>query len=243
MKNIWEKYKEFWLVVIFLLFLVGIFYFIFRPLNSRVVEKRVYAEQKKVEREIIESKVEHLSEFKQDSDLIESQENFSTVFFQPDQAVVLIEKIEALANETNNEIEIKIVSENSSDLNKDSKSKKVDQSDFEKNFFQADFLTMQINLQGNFINIMKFIGRIENIDYFSDLVSLKISSQEDEKSGNNRATTSSSIFNSVSDMISQNLADENKDVESEGSENLDENTKSEGLIVGALLEIRFYLEK
>jgi len=195
MKKIWENYKEVFILLAYAAFLIGLFVFIAKPLFSQIQEKRKYAEEKAVEKEITDKKIKELPQLKEKMAVIQQEEAKLNVFFSQENALPLIEKIETLAAETGNGIKIEIISEGGSSKDDARKNKDKDKEAIMSNLPGANFIIVRLSLSGDFNSAARFIQKIENFDYFSDIISIKMS-RIDRGDSRDRLKSGSGFFNS-----------------------------------------------
>lgn len=195
MKKIWEKYKEVLILLVYGIFLALIFVSIIKPLFLQIKEKRNYAEEKAVEQDITQKKIQELPQLKEKMVVVKKEEAKLNVFFEQENALSLIEKLETLASETGNDIKIEIISENNSNTKDVTKKGRDDKSvNIITDLPGKEFLVMRLSLAGDFNSIIRFVRKIENFDYFSDIISIKIS--EKDKTGDSlKAIANTGILN------------------------------------------------
>jgi hypothetical protein len=214
MKKIWEKYKEFFILLVYIILFACIIMFVARPLFDKIREKRDYAEKKSIDMDITQEKIKELPQIKDKMELIGQKEKNLEIFFRQEDAISLIEHLEGLATETGNNITINIVEENNKidkkDIKKNSKDKEVT---IKGDLIDYNYLTMRIVLNGDFNSIHKFIKRTESMAYFSDIISLKLS-QKNDTIDDQRKTINSSIFKGSSAPVEEDVVEESRRYES-----------------------------
>lgn len=227
MNKIWEKYKELFIVTAYVLAVFVMIKVIAQPLLDKIEEKRIYAEEKKTDQEVIRKKIEELPAMKEKMETVNSEADRLNVFFRQDNALSLIEKLESLAAETGNDIKITIVSEdNSENKNKSQKSANKDKEGVLGDLESFNFLSVSLGLEGDFNSILKFMEKMENMEYFSDIVSLDIENvSEDDLRG---ISSGGSVF-----QVTGNRSD--------NSPTREISRKYENPL-GATLEVIFYIE-
>lgn len=180
MKIIWEKYKEIFILLAYVAVLAVLFAFIIKPLFFQIQEKRRYAEEKTVEQEITRKKINELPQLKERMDVVKQEDAKLNVFFSQDKALSLIKRLENLAAETGNEISIEIIKEFGIN-NIETKKTQIKETGIINELPDKDFLLMRLNLDGDFNSTVEFIRKIESMDYFSDIIAVKLSKDENSK--------------------------------------------------------------
>ncbi|EKE15943.1 MAG: hypothetical protein ACD_11C00072G0011 [uncultured bacterium] len=180
MKNIWKNYKEIIVIFAYFLIIAGLFLFVMKPLFSSIEEKRNHKEEQLIDQKIKQKKVGELPEYKNKIEMINQNKAEMDVFIDPEYALPLIELLEKMAEQTGNTIQIDVVEESKSELEQNKKAAKKDEESIKDFIPGENFLTMNIVLNGEFNNIMFFLKKLENMKYFSDIISIKIENMEEE---------------------------------------------------------------
>ena len=163
-------------------------------------------------------------------EIVRQEEGKLNVFFKQENALSLIQKIEELAIETGNDVSIEITAENSNPGKDAAKKASKEKDTVVTDLPGKDFLTMKLSLKGDFNSTMKFVRRVENMDYFSDIISLKIS--RDSTREESVTPTTPSIFQRV-----DNQGEKEETVSGESEEKKYENP------LKVIMEVVFYIEK
>lgn len=224
MKNFWEKYKEFVVVSAYIFFVVCLILFAIKPLFLSIDEKINYIGEQKANQEIKQKKIDELPSIKKKVDIIEQKKSQLDVFIDAEYALPLIEELEKLAQQTGNKINIEVKDNDSEKKRKEKARNGTGDKESESlldNFSEKDFITLDLKLEGDFEGIMIFLNKLENMKYFSDVISLYISKkQEDENSDKSLPT----------DIFLGSKSDQDISQESNASE----------FPVNALIEVIFY---
>ena len=186
MKNIWRKYKEYILVLIYIAILFALFYFVIKPMVKGIDYNANLIQEKITIQDSFKRKLGMISTNKEQIGAIEKDESKMGVLMSRDQEVTLIERIEKMAEETDNKISIEIVddkSANSSAKTKtaSTKAKEENKDDLKINTGNNDYVKFRITVTGEYNDLVGFIKKIENMEYWSDIISLQVSYKEPEK--------------------------------------------------------------
>jgi hypothetical protein len=177
------------------------------PLISLINEKSNLIQEKSLDRENRMKRIQELPKLKEQFNVVSEKEPVFQVLVKKEEALMLIEDIESIAKDSGNKIEIKIQDPakndtNSSNAKKDSskdKDKKVDESLLKP--ANDNYLAMDISISGTYNSLVAFIQKIENMKYWSDIISIKVSmaSPEDQ-------SRSTDIFSSTQLIDTSNVS-------------------------------------
>lgn len=152
--------------------------------SIKKLNDEVDAVQKKlVELDIERDKLSELPKIKEKFMEVKmhSSELEDILFFEKD-IVILVKKIEEMAEETENVISISV-----DNIKEEIKEVKVnkDKKDEEKvglldDFSEEEYFKMNISVVGNYSGLLNFINKFNNLDCYNSLVSFNISSHEEE---------------------------------------------------------------
>lgn len=172
MKNILKKQREVIAIFIFVVFIVGLFYFAILPLIKRIDEKNNQIQEETIKQQSASKQISDLPKMEQQYNLL--QNGSGDILLDKERAVTLIEKLEKLAESTDNKITIKVSQESVSVQKVSAKGKaKVDES-LMGDLPGADYLKMNIALNGGYNSIMNFVRMLEKFEYYGDVVSIQI---------------------------------------------------------------------
>jgi len=186
MKNIWIKYKEYILVLIYMAILFILFYFVIKPMVGRIDYNANLIQEKITVQENFKRKLGMISINSEQAGVIEKDESKMEVFMSHDQEIKLIERIEKMAEETDNKISIEAVDDKNINSNAkaktaSTKAREENKDDLKINTGNNDYVKFRITVSGRYNNLVGFIKKIENMEYWSDITSLQISYKEPEK--------------------------------------------------------------
>jgi uncharacterized protein YxeA len=181
----WKKYKKYIIGIIIALivwcFSIFCAVFLLKKINFRVDE----IQEKITKQENEKKKMQEMPKFQNQNELIKEKESSIPVLFSKDNAVTLIEKLENLAQETNNQIEIQLSDDISGDRPKSTASNEKNSKEKTKdtsimgNLPSQNYLDIKVKLTGDYDGFVEFLNKIENLDYYSDVVSLQIIAKDE----------------------------------------------------------------
>jgi hypothetical protein len=155
--------------------------------------------------------------------MIKSDEDKMNVSLNRESAVILIEKLEKVSEETGNEIKIELVEEKVDNKNSGNL-KKTDTKEADNlisSLPSDNYIKMRIKLSGEYINLLDFIKKLENMEYYSDIIYIKATKEQEKVS--NQAPIASPF--------------EGEDLINKEKTSIEEKSK-----ISSILEAVFYLE-
>ncbi len=187
MKKFLKKQREFIAVALFLLALGMSTYFVVVPLLKKITLTRDEIEENKIKQEIKKQRLEELPKIAQRYTEVSSQQEKFDILLEKQQAVVLIERLESLAQDTNNKIQIVVVPSDTEPKKATSKTapKVVSLADA---LPKQEYLKLKITLAGDYGGAFKFIHGLESLDYYADTIEISMGNI----TGNDQATSSAS---------------------------------------------------
>ncbi|MCK9379178.1 MAG: hypothetical protein M0P97_03495 [Candidatus Moranbacteria bacterium] len=175
MKKFWKKQKQNVFIIGLPLIMVGFVFFLIIP-QMKEIDLQINETQKVIaNHDAREKKIAEIEKMRQQYALIDENKGNVGVLFSPDKIVEVIEKIEKMAEETDNEIAIEI-----DDKKNDVSVKKTEKSKSDKILQPAleNYITVRIRLTGSYRNLVNFVNKVENFDYYADIFSIQITTEE-----------------------------------------------------------------
>ena len=182
MNNFLKKYREGIAILIYAVLVGCVVYFVVMPLKAEITNRRDGLQEEISNKEGKQKKILEIPKIKDQYVTVKNESKDMDVLLKRDDAVILMERLEKLAEETGNEIKIGVLdndpngkisaaakSKVKSDKNKEPAKTIVDQIPTD-----TDLLEIKISLVGNFNDIVKFIDRLENMEYYSDIIGIEI---------------------------------------------------------------------
>jgi hypothetical protein len=202
------KYKIIISVVSYLLIIWAVFEFAVGPLIGQVSLEADKAQEDILDRENKAKRSEELPKLKGQFEMVEREEGKIKILLTKDKAIDLIKSLEILADKTGNKISIEIdektpaviakkespieiestnnVGKNTSneaDINA-MKSAKVPT--ILDELPKLNYLKLKIILLGRYNNMVNFMTKLENFDYYSDVISINIDQDEGVRNSSSR---------------------------------------------------------
>lgn len=176
MKNFWKKYKTYLAISIYLIIIGLVGFFVAYPVMRSIRDKSDKIQQKIAMQERRKEKLLELSSMRSQFEEAKKQEEKINISLNKDNVVVLIEKLEKISEETGNKIKMEL-SNNEQDSKKNNNP--VKKSNEEKDSLIEDlpsdkYVKIKIILSGRYENFLNFLNKIENMEFYSDVVSIAI---------------------------------------------------------------------
>lgn len=227
MRNFWQKYKEYVVIFLYLVFIWVLFNFVVKPLILNIVDNADSIQKITLNHEIRKKRLEELPKLKEQFDFVQKEEGNINVLISREQAVALIEELEKLSAATQNEILMQIEEKEPEKSNKNIENKK--EKTLIENLPNDKYLRIKIRVSGKFGNVINFIQKLENLEYFSDVISVQISNKD--------------LGSSVqSFQISQPYSSTTNPFASGGSGGQEEKNENQEIKIKAILDAVFYLK-
>lgn len=162
------------------------YFFVANPLLKKIEEKNNLIQEKIATQEINREKISKLPLFKDQFDKIEADESKIKIGLTNDRVVNLLEKIEEISGETGNKVKLEIMDTSAEKTPPKSKKNAAKE---EKNIIDklpvGRHIVINIKLAGSYRNLIEFINKIESAEYYSDIISVKITKELNKNSSSN----------------------------------------------------------
>lgn len=225
MKNFLKQQREILSLMVYALFIFLVVYFAILPLFEKINNINDQIQEEILNQEISRKNIEELPKIQKQFESLNQGTDLTSVLLDNANAVVLIEKLEKMAEQTDNTISITVEEVSVSDPKKKTpKLKAGEEVPIASELPSQNYLRLKIVLSGKYGSIVKFIGLIENFEYYADIIGIQIS-KNNEESQLQSVSAGSGISNPfILEMEKNNLLKKN-------SEN----------ILNASINVAFYL--
>jgi len=180
MEKSWKKYRLWITLSGFFVFISLVVFFGINPLVAQIRDISDEIQKKTIDNEIAESRIAKIPEMRNNYEIFAQENSRLEVILVKDKEVDFIKKLEALAGETGNIITLKIADSSPKSKQPTEVKEKNDPEDIRENLPSSDFLTMQITLRGNYVNFLNFLNKLENFDYYINVLSLDLTKSSEE---------------------------------------------------------------
>ncbi|MDD5396979.1 MAG: hypothetical protein PHW24_02860 [Candidatus Moranbacteria bacterium] len=192
MKNFLSRQREILAIVIYAGLVVGLVYFLVMPLLARIGDKSNQIQEDSLKQESLRKHLAELPNIEQQYKKLEGNSDAVDILLDKGNAVILIEKLEKLADDTGNKIAISVTPSVADQPKASAKDKaKVDESIVGK-LPSQNYLQMKITLVGEYDSITNFIRLLENFEYYADITSIQLT-QNDSADLNAKSVSNGSM--------------------------------------------------
>lgn len=178
MKPFLKKYKIAVAIAVFALVISSVFYFAVKPLLKEINSKSTKIQETVAGQESKKERLGELPGLREQFKIVESEEGKMIELFGEDRAVELIEKVEKIAETTGNKIIIEIPGEKDKTGRVKTEASK-EESELRAKLPGKDYLEMTIKLEGNYNQLLNFLGKLEEAGLYSDVVSLDVAVKQE----------------------------------------------------------------
>jgi hypothetical protein len=189
MKDILKKYSFLINIAGFLIVLVLVFFFVINPLQKSIQSNSDEIQKKIIDDNISKSRISQIPDMEKIEEAFSENKNSLDIILDSSNEVDFIKKIESLAEETGNKIVLKIDDGKGNNPKKSVVTAK-DSDDIKANLNYTKYLSMQINLEGNYEQALEFIHKLENMNYYVDIISINMIKNAQDQTGENTSGTS-----------------------------------------------------
>lgn len=190
MRQVWKKYKlgiivagyiaAVWIAVVYLII----------PLRHKASQRVEEIQKAIIDNEINRDKADGIPEMEEQYRYFQEKKLQLDGFLDSNEEADFIRKLETLSEETNNKISLKI---EETPLKPEKKTREVisgDKKDGEtkediiSTLPYPDYIIIKISLEGTYEGLFRFIQKLENFEYYINVISLKLEKVTAEKEKN-----------------------------------------------------------
>lgn len=192
MKKIWAKHKLLIITASCFVSLAAAVCFLTAPFVNKIKEKSDRVQEKIIDNQITGERTASIPKMEELDSGYESEKKYFDVILDPEREIDFIKELESLAEETGNEIALKV---SETDDPNDAKKKKTsgskkDEKTIKEDLSYDNYIVMQIDLYGNYQEMADFIHKLENFKYFCNIISIEC--KKETEVSENRVLPSSS---------------------------------------------------
>ncbi len=208
MKDIWAKNKVLITIIGYGIVFLAIIRFFWMPLLNKVIDNSDGIQKKNIEQQIKKNRLSEFPQMEKTWGIYLSSKKKLDVILDNKGEVKFIEKLESMAQSTNNGIALKI-----GNFYNAQNPRKVIQTSLKKGAVKKgildtvpykSYLRVEINLQGNYQGLVDFIYRLENNNYYINIISLKSEKKTVAKNGDKLNDLGTGLFQATSTVINSN---------------------------------------
>ncbi|MFA5961141.1 MAG: hypothetical protein WC848_00485 [Parcubacteria group bacterium] len=185
MKNFWKKNKIILAIMIFLVVIAPLFYWSFLMMTKMIQAKADLIQEKIIDSGLEKAKVGKIPEMEKANMDFENNKSAVGTILNSNNKVEFIEYVEALAQETDNKIVLKVLDDNNSGNSiSDTKTKVVakktsaalsdEKKGIESELVYRQYISIRVDLEGNYAGFLNFIHKLENSKYYVNILSFDL---------------------------------------------------------------------
>lgn len=180
--DIWKKYGTWISSAGFVVIIAFACYFVVIPIRKNMEKNSEEAQSRIADREIYEKRISEISEMEKTLTVFQANESNLRVFLNKNNEVDFIRNVEAMAEETNNKITLKI--EDKKDPITKKEAVKKDEELIKESLPRDKYLALQITLEGDYEAMLNFLNKLENMSFYVNVLSLDLNKSVVEKETN-----------------------------------------------------------
>ncbi len=179
MKNFLNKQREIIALLAYVMIIAGLIYLVILPLIARMGNMNDQIQQESLNQESVRLHIAQLPTIQKQYQTINEDGDLRGVLLDRNKAVTMIERLESLAEKTNNKISITIQDDNNAKKTA-VKGSAPTATSLVNDLPNTNYLQMKITLNGKYNSIVSFISLLESFEYYSDIISVTINRETPE---------------------------------------------------------------
>jgi len=172
MADFWKKYNIWISSTLFLVLAGGLVWFVILPLEKNIRASADNIQITAIDDSLNQARIAKIPEMEKAEAAFTENKNNLDIMLNSDNEVDFIKSLESLAQETNNKIDLKI--EDNTPVSPATAPGKKDPDDIRANLPYDSYLSFQINLQGKYGDALNFIHKLENMNYYVNVISFSM---------------------------------------------------------------------
>jgi len=202
MKEIVKKYKILIITLTFLTLLLMVIFFVAKPFINRIKEKADNIQKKKLDNQMEKKRIVQIPEMEEDERNILRNEEEIDVILNHNSEVEFIKKLEKIAEQTGNKMTLSVDEKTSNPKTKADGEKDDKKKSILNNLSYKNYINIKITLEGNYLEFINFINKLENFRYYVNIISLDLKKNVKITEGINSETPKSDNIFSAPDSKS-----------------------------------------
>lgn len=199
MKNFLNKQREVLAVLVYLAIIAGLVYLVILPILNRMGGMNDQIQQEAMKQESVKLHINELPRIQQQYQTLQKDGDLAGVLLDKNKAVILIERLEKLAESTNNKITIAVQDNTAGAQGKKmpAKGAAAPADTLVGSLPSADYLQLKITLTGDYNSVVRFVGLLEKFEYYGDITAVQITKDSSLES---QQTPGSGMFGSTNQI-------------------------------------------
>ncbi len=173
MKNIWKKYKAAMILFGYASAAILLFWLAFLPYISHIKSRADEIQAMELDNQIFEKKTSKITEMESKYDEYQNSKNKMGRFLKEGEEIDFIKRLEFIGEETKNKVNLRILDADAQNA-KSSKNKPKEPGLIDS-LPSKKFLMLEVNVVGGYSDLISFLRKIENLDFYTNVISLDMS--------------------------------------------------------------------
>jgi hypothetical protein len=205
MKEFWKKSKIWILGVGYAILVIVFFNAVIFSLVKNIAKNSNEMQEKITDEELSQKRLSEIPEMKKIHERLADEARPLNVILVSEEEVDFIKKIEALADETGNEISLKIDENKPAETPVKPKAGEKGKEEPKLKLPDYDYFTIQMELKGKYSGLVNFLNKMENFEKYANVIEIKASVEEDEPVGRSTNPFFGSVPSSTSAKPGESL--------------------------------------
>ncbi len=183
MRNFYKRYKVQVILASYLLILGAFIYGGIFTVIKQIKDRADEIQKKIIDNEVENKNLAKIPQLMDDYAIFSAKGQDLEVILKKEAEIDFIQSLENLAKETGNEISLKLIEEESSRVKESqtkTKAKEKNEEDFESNLPYANYITIQLELKGEYLGLMKFLEKLESMGYYANVMAFDLKKEENQ---------------------------------------------------------------
>ncbi|KKR21686.1 MAG: hypothetical protein UT50_C0005G0020 [Candidatus Moranbacteria bacterium GW2011_GWA2_39_41] len=207
MKDFLKIYKIQLIVGAYVAVVLAFAYFVAMPVVNKINSSADEIQQKKIDGELNEKRLADVPVMEENYRKFKENEGDLAIVIELNSEVELIKELESIAAQTDNQIEFKI---QDAQVGKPSAKQKGTEDDIKTKLAYANYLSMQVAVEGNYVNLLNFIHKLENYKKTVNIISVSSEKKEPDNyadklnpfaTSTKKSSNSKETINSILDVV------------------------------------------
>lgn len=174
MKNFFQKQREIIALLVWVGIITALVYFVILPLIGRINGINDQIQEESMKQESARKHLGELPKIQQQYAAIQKDEGLADVLLDKNNAVMLFERLEKLAEDSGNKITIAAKDATGQNATPPVRGKAAVDNSLVDSLPSSDYLQLKITLTGDYNSINKFIDALEWFEYYCDIIGIQV---------------------------------------------------------------------
>ncbi|MFA6184167.1 MAG: hypothetical protein WC682_03615 [Parcubacteria group bacterium] len=172
------KYKIYIIIGILFVIWFCFLFFIIIPSIKSLEGNFDLVQMRLIDMKTNDEKLSKISLLRDNFSKVDSEKGNLDVIFSKDNIVGLVKELEAIAQETGNNVSISVNEDNQEIIEENKNKIDAKENELLKELPTKSYFMIKISLVGDYNSLVKFVNKLNNIKYYNSVVSFNISSKK-----------------------------------------------------------------